>query len=100
MKKRKHSGLRRTSGERPSFGESFDDELTAEDLFHPSRRQKPDRKVLQLCRQVERSIGAVLRGGCADPVLQDLAVESVRPAPDAGRLLVTVYACDPAAAVP
>lgn len=43
-----------------------------------------------LCGQAERAIAMALAGECGDPVLQDLAVEAVLPAPNAGRLLVLV----------
>jgi len=49
-----------------------------------------NRKALQLCGQVARTLNEVLQGGCGDPVLHDLMVESVEPAPDSTRLLVTV----------
>jgi len=48
------------------------------------------RKTLQLCREVERTLSAVLAGECGDEVLRELMVVSVVPAPNAGRLVVTV----------
>jgi hypothetical protein len=48
------------------------------------------RKTLQLCREAERTLSAVLAGECDDDVLCELVVLSVVPAPNAGRLLVTV----------
>lgn len=68
-----------------------DDLLNAEDVFRKPSRNKSERKVLQLCRQVEHAISFALGGECADPVLQDLVVHSVVPAPDASRLMVMVY---------
>ena len=63
------------------------------------RHDRPDvprpagtRKALQLCREAERTLGAVLAGECDDDVLRELTVLSVVPAPNAGRLLVTVAA--------
>src|SRR5262249_45135850 len=47
------------------------------------------RKTLQLCREAERTLRAVLGGECED-LLRELVVLSVVPAPNAGRLLVTV----------
>jgi ribosome-binding factor A len=44
-----------------------------------------NRKALQLCRQVERALGVALEG----EVMRDLTVQSVVPAPDSSRLLVT-----------
>lgn len=47
-------------------------------------------KALQLCSQVADTLNQVL-GGQHDDLLRDLQVMSVVPAPDASRLLVTVY---------
>jgi hypothetical protein len=49
----------------------------------------PNRKALQLCAQVARTLAGVF-AECADDVLRDLTVQSVIPAPNASRLLVTV----------
>lgn len=51
----------------------------------PAREQ---RKVDQLCRQVEERIGLVLAGEIDDPALQDLYVVDVVPEPGGGRLIV------------
>jgi ribosome-binding factor A len=56
----------------------------------PGGRRPGKRKTLQLCREAERTLGAVLSGECDDDVLRQLMVLSVAPAPNAGRLLVTV----------
>ena len=50
---------------------------------------KTHRKALQLCAQVMRTLNSVLVGE-ADPVLRDLLVVEVIPAPDTKRLLVSV----------
>jgi ribosome-binding factor A len=66
-------------------------ELTAEDGIDPRflPRGTPgrvtNRKALQLCRQVERALSVALEGD----VLRDLTVQSVLPAPDSSRLLVS-----------
>ena len=49
----------------------------------------PNRKALQLCAQVARTLMAVF-ADCGDDVLRDLLIESVTPAPNTARLLVTV----------
>jgi ribosome-binding factor A len=54
------------------------------------RGKVTNRKALQLCRQVERTLSMVLAGLCGDDVLRELMVESVIPAPDSTRLLVTL----------
>ncbi len=55
---------------------------------HQYRNKKSHRKDLQLAKQVFRAIDAGLRGELTDPVLQELEVVSVRPAPDATHFLV------------
>lgn len=69
--------------DRSSF--DFDDVLGETD----SPARKPDRKVHRLCGQVARALGLAL-SAAADEVLRDLVVDSVVPAPDAGRLEVRV----------
>jgi ribosome-binding factor A len=61
---------------------------------HPGRVS--NRKALQLCRQVEHALGLFL-GDCGDVVLRDLLVQSVVPAPDSSRLLVTLSYSGPEA---
>jgi ribosome-binding factor A len=58
--------------------------------FFGLQRAKSERKTQQLCRQVFRTLTIALAGECGDPILQDLCVDSVTPAPDATRLLVSV----------
>ena len=58
--------------------------------FRQESRPVVRRKLLQLCREVERTLSAVLAGECADDVLRDLMILSVTPAPNAARLLVSV----------
>lgn len=50
--------------------------------------RKYDRKLQQLCRQAHRALMYVLPVDMADPLLQDLCVMRVLPAPDVTRLLV------------
>jgi ribosome-binding factor A len=61
-----------------------------EQLLSDPRRRKARHKDQQLCRQVAQNLGLAL-AGCADAWLRDLNVADVVPAPDAGRLLVSVY---------
>ena len=51
---------------------------------------KPDYKTAALCKQVRRIISLTLSGECGDPLLQELIVDEVLPAPNASRLLVRV----------
>src|SRR5262249_47030950 len=69
----------------PGAGDGLDPRYDVREAQRPAKR-----KALQLCREVERTLNAVLTGECADPVLRDLTVVSVVPAPNAVRLLVTV----------
>ena len=60
-------------------------------MAHRKDRRGPGRKGLQLCGQVRDALHGIL-AGMADATLRDLAVVSVEPAPNTGRLLVTVAA--------
>jgi ribosome-binding factor A len=62
-----------------------------------ARGKVANRKALQLCREVERTLGTLLAGGCGDSLLHDLLVQSVVPAPDSTRLLVTLSYSGPTA---
>jgi ribosome-binding factor A len=81
------------------------DEVGPEDGLDPRRFLRKttgkvvNRKALQLCSQVARTLRCVLAGECADELLRDLMVESVVPAPNSSRLLVTVSLNDPTGAV-
>ena len=55
---------------------------------------KNDRKLAQLCAQVEEIVSLAL-GDSADHRLHDLVVQSVSPGPDGARLLVTVMGTHP-----
>jgi len=59
-----------------------------------------NRKALQLCGQVARTLQAVLAGECRDDLLRELRVESVVPAPNSSRLLVTVSLATPGREIP
>ncbi len=48
-----------------------------------------NRKALQLCGQASEALNLAL-ASCGDDVLRDLFIRSVVPAPNSGRLLVTV----------
>lgn len=70
-------------------------ELNEDDGVDPRRffrkgQTHDDRKTRQLCKQVLRTLSFVLAGECRDEVLCELIVQSVVPAPDSSRLLVTV----------
>lgn len=54
----------------------------------------PNRKALQLCTQVARALMGVF-AECGDDALRDLLIESVTPAPNSSRLLVTVLPAAP-----
>lgn len=57
--------------------------------------RKTGRKAMQLCGQVADALRTILPG-LADEVLHNLTVVSVEPAPNTGRLLVTVAGPVPA----
>jgi len=64
-------------------------------FFDRRSRQRVDRKAYQLCRQVSDTLNFVLSGDTGDDVLRGLYVDSVDPAPDSSRLLVSVAPLDP-----
>ena len=55
-----------------------------------NKTHRPDRKTLQMCSQVQRTLDQVLSGELDDDRLRDVYVVQVTPAPDANCLLVTV----------
>ncbi len=71
-----------------------DDGVDPRKFFKVAARRN-DRKLLQLCKQVQRSLSFLLGSECRDRVLQELEVISVSPAPDSSRLLVSVRAAKP-----
>jgi len=74
-----------------------EDGIDPRTLPRHARGKVANRKALQLCREVERTLGTLLAGGCGDSLLHDLLVQSVVPAPDSTRLLVTLSFLGPAA---
>jgi ribosome-binding factor A len=67
-----------------------DDGVDPRHVRHDFPRKQGGRKTLQLCKQVERTLSQVFAGDCGDPVLHDLSVAAVEPAPNSARLLVTL----------
>lgn len=54
-------------------------------------KKVPNRKALQLCSQIFDALNLIL-SACSDPLLQQLYVGSVVPAPDSTQLLITLVA--------
>jgi ribosome-binding factor A len=67
-----------------------EDGMDPRDFQRQAAPRVANRKALQLCGQVMRTLHHVLSGECGDEVLRELIVHSVMPAPNTGRLLVTV----------
>jgi ribosome-binding factor A len=89
MSRRRRSKLQqRTGSPRP------EGEVDPRQFFDRGPRQRVDRKAYQLCRQVSDTLNFVLSGDTGDDVLRGLYVDSVDPAPDASRLLVSVAPLD------
>jgi len=83
---------RRFSGKPPPCAElDPDDGVDPRSKREPGRRSVVNRKALQLCEQIARTLSCVLAGECRDDRLRELLVESVQPAPDSTRLLVSLY---------
>jgi len=75
-----------------------EDGLDPRTTVHGSQGRIANRKALQLCGQVARTLNCVLSGECGNDVLREVIVESVQPVPNTSRLLVTVSLA-PSAAV-
>ena len=70
-----------------------DDGIDPREFFKSGRGpRRQDHKAKQLCRQAAETLDQVLSGETGDRRLAGLRVVSVRPEPDASRLLVTVTA--------
>jgi len=67
-----------------------EDGLDPRDFFRKSEGKVANRKALQLCGQVARTLNCILSGECGDDVLRDVVVTAVEPVPNTTRLLVTV----------
>ena len=71
--------------------EIFERALLGEDETHKrSFDPREDRKTLQLCQQVRRTLILALAGECDDEVLRDIFVDSVEPMGNGSQLLVRV----------
>lgn len=66
-----------------------EDGLDPRYAFRPNAR-KPNRKGLQLCRQIARAISHALSWELGNDLLAQLQVESVQPAPNTARVAVFV----------
>jgi ribosome-binding factor A len=60
------------------------------DVLRRAARKKGGRKTQQLCAQVAEALNYAFAAVCHDDVLREVAVVTVEPAPNEGRLLVTV----------
>jgi ribosome-binding factor A len=69
-----------------------EDGLDPRTFFRPSARKRTNRKALQMCGQIAQTLSSVLAWESGDDLLRNLWVESVEPAPDSTRVLVTVCA--------
>jgi ribosome-binding factor A len=73
-----------------------DDGVDPRTFFRKSTRQRTNRKAVQLCAEVARTLSCLLGGESGDELLRSTVVESVQPAPDSTRVLVTVSIQAPA----
>jgi ribosome-binding factor A len=77
-----------------------DDGLDPRTSFREGTARPANRKALQLCREVMRTLSYALAWELGDELLSTLLVEAVVPAPNSSRLLVTVYQPPSPEAVP
>ena len=67
-----------------------EDGLDPRSFFRQGSGRRTNRKALQLCGQIARTLSSVLAWESGDDLLRILQVESVERAPDSTRVLVTV----------
>jgi ribosome-binding factor A len=76
-----------------------DDGADPRTFFRKTSEKKLNRKALQLCSEVAKSLRSSLAWELGDDLLSELLVESVVPAPDSTRVLVTVSLLAPAGTI-
>lgn len=67
-----------------------EDGVDPRDFHRKKTKPRVNRKALQLCSEVQRTLNAVFGGECGDALLRDLQVVSAEPAPNVARLRVTI----------
>jgi ribosome-binding factor A len=72
---------------RPRRDASADENAIDPSEFFETHHARGERKVQQLCKEVERTLAYALPA-CGDAVVRGLGIVSVAPAPDASRLMV------------
>jgi ribosome-binding factor A len=72
-----------------------DDNVDPRTFFQKRATNKTNRKALQLCSEVAKTVSYALAWELGDDVLGRLQVESVVPAPDSTHLLITVSLTEP-----
>ena len=68
-----------------------DDCVDPRRYFKKSSPKKDQKKDMRFCAQVAEVLSRLFGGACDDERLWGLVIDSVVPAPDASRLLVTVF---------
>lgn len=89
---------RRSSTEQGPSEQTTDEVVLPSPYTELAAPNKQERKTRQLCGQVAEAVSLAL-AECDDPVLNELLVEAVQPAPSASRLRVIVSA-PPGASAP
>ncbi|RKZ92986.1 MAG: ribosome-binding factor A [Candidatus Parabeggiatoa sp. nov. 1] len=59
-------------------------------LSDKQTRKQAHRKTYQVCKQAEKTLNLVLAGESVEPLLHELIISAVEPAPDSSHLLVIV----------
>jgi len=67
-----------------------EDGVDPRQVFHQTTRKQSHRKTYQVCKQAEKTLNLVLASESVDPLLRELVVRTVEPAPDSAHLLVIV----------
>jgi ribosome-binding factor A len=67
-----------------------DDGVDARTFFRKPAHRPANRKALQMCGEIARTLSLVLSWESGDDLLRSLTVEAVEPAPNSTRVLITV----------
>jgi ribosome-binding factor A len=67
-----------------------EDGIDPRTVVHKQARRQKNRKTYQVCKQAEKTLNLVMAGESVEPLLRELIVSAVEPAPDSSHLLVIV----------
>lgn len=67
-----------------------EDGVDPRQVFHRAAKKQSHRKTYQVCKQAEKTLNLIMASESVEPLLRELVVRAVEPAPDSSHLLVIV----------